>query len=65
MAFSVFTPDVDPHHGLQFGDQDEFWFEGPVLVVRSHSGVRYYAPGQWQEVHYRSHPEERRPAAKS
>ncbi|WP_157184824.1 hypothetical protein [Nocardia niigatensis] len=51
MAFAVFTPDVDPHRGLQFGDQDEFWFEGPALVVRSHLGVRYYAPRQWQEVH--------------
>lgn len=65
MAFTVFTVDANEHRGLQFDDQDSFWFEpGGVLVVNSKTiGIRYYAPGQWQEVHYREHPEMRRPAA--
>ncbi|MGW6123090.1 hypothetical protein ACWFRF_28895 [Nocardia sp. NPDC055165] len=65
MAFTVFTVDTDAHSGLQSDDEDSFWFgDGGVRVVNSKSiGIRYYAPGQWQEVHYRDHPEMRRPAA--
>ena len=64
MAFTVYTADVRDDAPLQFGDQDAFWYEaGGVLVVNSSTyGVRYYAPGQWQEVHYRDHPSHLRPA---
>ncbi|MFI6573942.1 hypothetical protein [Nocardia fluminea] len=64
MAFTVFTVDTDADKPLQFDDEDSFWFgDAGVLVVNSKSlGVRYYAPGQWQGVHYRNHPEMCRPA---
>lgn len=63
MAFTIFTPDADPHRGLEFEDEARFWFEpGGVLATQSHLGVRYYSPDQWQEVHYRDHAHGQRPA---
>ncbi|MGF0320931.1 hypothetical protein [Nocardia fluminea] len=64
MAFTVFTADTDADKPLQFEDEDSFWYEpGGVLVIKSKTfGIRYYAPGQWQELHYLSHPEMNRPA---
>ncbi|GAA5107364.1 hypothetical protein [Nocardia iowensis] len=65
MAFTVYTHDTE-HDRLEYGDEDRFWFHGGVLVVDSKThGVRYYAPGHWQELHVDSHPGELRPAPPS
>ncbi|MGV9668620.1 hypothetical protein ACWDUL_26615 [Nocardia niigatensis] len=62
MGFTLFTTDTDAHRGLVFEDEARFWFEpGGVLVVQSQLGIRYYSPGQWQEVHYRDHAAGSRP----